>query len=137
MKKNFKILSLAVIAMLTAAACNNNAAEVEAIDTVIPVDTMIVDSIVADTMVVEEPVAQEPVKTAKKAPKKKETVVEKKSNDRPVNIEVNKGKIKVRTEENTSNLQKSEKEAKETDRPIEIKTNKKIGNRPVNVTVKE
>ena len=120
--------------MLTAAACNNNAAEVEAIDTVIPVDTMIVDSIVADTM---EPVAQEPVKTAKKAPKKKETVVEKKSNDRPVNIEVNKGKIKVRTEENTSNLQKSEKEAKETDRPIEIKTNKKIGNRPVNVTVKE
>ena len=64
MKKNFKILSLAVIAMLTAAACNNNAAEVEAIDTVIPVDTMIVDSIVADTMVVEEPVAQEPVKTA-------------------------------------------------------------------------
>ena len=75
MKKNFRIAALAVAACGLMAACNNNA-PAELVDTVVPIDTMVVEEIidtmpVIDTPVVEQPVAKKPA--AKKATPKAKT----------------------------------------------------------------
>ena len=45
MKKNFRIAALAVAACGLMAACNNNA-PAELVDTVVPIDTMVVEEII-------------------------------------------------------------------------------------------
>lgn len=134
MKKQIKLIALAVVAMATATACNNPAPADEVIDTVVPVDTIVEEII--DSTAIEEVVVDEPVAPAKKATTKKKAEVKKSTNDRPTEITVKK-EIKKRTSEDTKNLQTSTKETKPTDRPTEIKVKTNIGKRNVNVTVQE
>ena len=68
MKKTVKVLSLALVAMAFAVACNNNKTPEEPIDTIVPVDTVVEELI--DTTAVEEVVVDEPVKQAAPAKKK-------------------------------------------------------------------
>lgn len=134
MKKQFKLIALAVVALATATACNNNTPTEEIVDTVIPVDTIVEEII--DSTAIEEVVVDEPVTPAKKTTPKKKEEVKKSTNDRPTEISVKKD-IKQRTAEDTKNLQTSTKEAKPTDRPTEIKVKTNIGKNKVNVTVQE
>ena len=102
MKKNFRIAALAVAACGLMAACNNNAPAV-LVDTVVPIDTMVVEEIidtmpVIDTPVVEQPVAKKPA--AKKAtPKATET-----KSPKTVNIKTQKKSV----EEVAGELKKGE-----------------------------
>lgn len=132
MKSNIKILALAVAAMFTVVACNNNAPEEVALDTT-PIDTVVEEEII-DSVVVEEPVVEEPVKAKATTKKDNSKPAEVKTNngDRPVAIEAKK--IVKRTAEEIQNLEATKKEAKPTDRPVEIKATKKIGNKTITVS---
>lgn len=134
MKKQIKLIALAVVAMATATACNNPAPAEEVIDTVVPVDTIVEE--VIDSTAIEEVVVDEPVTPAKKATTKKKAEVKKTTNERPVEITVNKD-IKKRTAEDAKNLQTTPKDPNPKERPAEIKVKTNIGKRNVNVTVQE
>lgn len=83
MKKNLRIAALAVAACGLMVACNNNA-PAELVDTVVPIDTMVVEELIDTMPVVDTPVVEQPVvkkATTKKAETKKaETNVVKKTN---------------------------------------------------------
>lgn len=76
MKKNFRIAALAMAACGLMVACNNNA-PAELVDTVVPIDTMVVEELIDTMPVIDTPVVEQPVvkKTATKkaATKKTET----------------------------------------------------------------
>ncbi len=78
MKKNFKIAALAMAACGLMVACNNNA-PAELVDTVVPIDTMVVEEIIDTMPVVDTPVVEQPV-VKKAAPKKAATKKEEPKN---------------------------------------------------------
>lgn len=80
MKKNFRIAALAVAACGLMVACNNNA-PAELVDTVVPIDTMVVEEIIDTMPVVDTPVVEQPV-VKKAAPKKAAT----KKAETPTNV---------------------------------------------------
>lgn len=95
MKKSIKVLSLALAVMGLTVACNNNAPVEKVIDTVVPVDTVVVEEVI-DTLPVEEVVVEEPVK---KAPAKKKAV----KKEEPKNeVTVDASKMSVKTSTGTS-----------------------------------
>lgn len=82
MKKNVKLIALAVAALTFAVACNNNkpANEDSIIDTTAVEDLMMIEPVDSLETVAEEPVAEEPVKkatTQKKADNEPVKTVEK------------------------------------------------------------
>ena len=72
MKKNFRIAALAVAACGLMVACNNNA-PAELVDTVVPIDTMVVEELIDTMPVVDTPVVEQPVVAKKATPKKAAT----------------------------------------------------------------
>lgn len=96
MKKSVKILAFALAVMGLTVACNNNAPVEELIDTVVPVDTMVVEEVI-DSTPVEEVVVEEPVKKAA-TPKKKTT----KKDEPKTEVKVDASKMSVNTASGTS-----------------------------------
>lgn len=77
MKRNFRFAAVALTAMALMAACNNNAPEEVALDTLPAVDTTVVEEVI-DTVIEEAPVEEaQPVKAVKKAVKKEAKKAEK------------------------------------------------------------
>jgi hypothetical protein len=77
MKRNFRFAAVALTAMALMAACNNNAPEEVALDTLPAVDTTVVEEVI-DTVIEEAPVEEaQPVKAVKKAVKKEAQKAEK------------------------------------------------------------
>ena len=72
MKKNFRIAALAIAACGLMVACNNNA-PAELVDTVVPIDTMVVEELIDTMPVVDTPVVEQPVVKKAATPKKKTT----------------------------------------------------------------
>lgn len=96
MKKTVKVLSLALVAMAFAVACNNNKTPEESIDTIVPVDTVVEELI--DTTAVEEVVVDEPVKQAapaKKKAKKEQPKTEVKVDASKMSISTNQGSATI------------------------------------------
>jgi len=67
MKKTFRILALAFVAMTVAVACNGNAESADTIDTM-PIDTPAIEAPIEDT-VIDTPVVEQPTATTKKPAK--------------------------------------------------------------------
>lgn len=72
MKKAFKLAAIALCAGAMMVACNNNATEEVALDTMPAIDTTVVDTVVTDTVVEEAPVAETPAPAKAKTPAKKQ-----------------------------------------------------------------
>ena len=96
MKKTVKVLSLALVAMAFAVACNNNKTPEEPIDTIVPVDTVVEELI--DSVAVEEVVVDEPVKPA--APAKKKAKKEQPNTE----VKVEASKMSVSTNQGTATI---------------------------------
>lgn len=117
MKRNFRFAAVALTAMALMAACNNNAPEEVALDTLPAVDTTVVEEVI-DTVIEEAPVEEaQPVKAVKKAVKKEAKKAEK--NVITVNTNIKKDVQKVtnelkKGEGNTVNV-KSNSAQKQTD----------------------
>ena len=71
MKKNFKVLGLAVLACATIVACNNNAQPEEAIDTTVVEEVVVEEAPVVEEVVVEATEAQPQEETLKETVKNK------------------------------------------------------------------
>lgn len=71
MKRNFRFAAVALTAMALMAACNNNAPEEVALDTLPAVDTTVVEEVI-DTVIEEAPVEEaQPVKAVKRLSRKR------------------------------------------------------------------
>jgi len=115
MKRNFRFAAVALTAMALMAACNNNAPEEVALDTLPAVDTTVVEEVI-DTVIEEAPVEEaQPVKAVKKAVKKEVKKAEKtvqavgmnaKKDVQTVSNELKKGEGNTVNVQNTGSQQK-------------------------------
>jgi len=115
MKRNFRFAAVALTAMALMAACNNNAPEEVALDTLPAVDTTVVEEVI-DTVIEEAPVEEaQPVKAVKKAVKKEAKKAEKtvqavgmnaKKDVQTVSNELKKGEGNTVNVQNTGSQQK-------------------------------
>lgn len=120
MKRNFRFAAVSLTAMALMAACNNNAPEEVALDTLPAVDTTVVEEVI-DTVIEEAPVEEaqpvKAVKAVKKAVKKEAKKAE--NNVITVNTNAKKDVQKVtnelkKGEGNTVNVQNNSAQ-KQTD----------------------
>lgn len=127
MKKTVKALTLALVAMSLAVACNNNNTPAEEpIDTMVPVVDSIVEEVI-DSTPVEEVVVDEPVKKAapaKKKAKKEEPKTEVKVDASKMTISTNTNKGTATLSDKGVSVKGKNGEAQVDASKMSIKTNK-------------